>query len=141
MLAEHPVGGFSLDLIGRDESTGQVVIVENQLEVSDHTHLGQILTYAAGTEPTTIVWVAAGFRPEHRAALQVATEGPETAGGAGQHQPADHVRMIGSELSGDASSGGGHLDIDRDAETRSDRVGVLARQLAQVEVRGGLGGG
>lgn len=67
--AEHPVGGFSLDLIGRDEIGGQVVIIENQLEVSDHTHLGQILTYAAGTDPTTVVWVAAGFRPEHRAAL------------------------------------------------------------------------
>lgn len=67
--AEHPVGGFSLDLIGRDETTGQAVIVENQLEESDHTHLGQILTYAAGTDPTTIVWVATGFRPEHRAAL------------------------------------------------------------------------
>jgi Domain of unknown function (DUF4268) len=67
--AEHPVGDFSLDLMGRDEATGEVVIVENQLEISDHTHLGQILTYAAGTDPTTIVWVAAGFRAEHRAAL------------------------------------------------------------------------
>ena len=63
--AEHPVGGFSLDLIGSDEATGRVVIVENQLEESDH----QILTYAAGTDPTTIVWVATSFRPEHRAAL------------------------------------------------------------------------
>ena len=68
-VAEHPVGGFSLDLLGRDETTGEVVIVENQLETSDHTHLGQILTYAAGTNPTTIVWVAASFRPEHRAAI------------------------------------------------------------------------
>lgn len=68
-IAEHPVGGFSLDLMGRDETTGEVVIVENQLEASDHAHLGQILTYAAGTDPTTIVWVAASFRPEHRAAL------------------------------------------------------------------------
>lgn len=68
-VAEHPVGGFSLDLLGRDETTGEVVIVENQLETSDHTHLGQILTYAAGTDPTTIVWVAASFRPEHRAAI------------------------------------------------------------------------
>jgi hypothetical protein len=67
--AEHPVGGFSLDLIGRDETTGQRVIVENQLEESDHGHLGQILTYAAGTDPTTIVWVTTGFRPEHRLAL------------------------------------------------------------------------
>ena len=68
-VAEHPVGGFSLDLLGRDETTGEVVIVENQLETSDHGHLGQILTYAAGTDPTTIVWVAASFRPEHRAAI------------------------------------------------------------------------
>ncbi|WP_310962433.1 DUF4268 domain-containing protein [Nocardioides terrisoli] len=68
-VAEHPVGDFSLDLMGHDEATGQTVIVENQLEISDHTHLGQILTYAAGTDPTTIVWVTTGFRPEHRAAL------------------------------------------------------------------------
>ena len=67
--AEHPVGNFSLDLVGRDEATGDAVIVENQLEVSDHTHLGQIITYAAGTNPRTIIWVAAGFRPEHRAAI------------------------------------------------------------------------
>lgn len=68
-VAEHPVGGFSLDLKGYDGSTGETVIVENQLEVSDHTHLGQIITYAAGTDPTTIVWVTTGFRPEHRAAI------------------------------------------------------------------------
>lgn len=67
--AEHPVGDFSLDLIGRDEATNEKVIVENQLEISDHTHLGQILTYAAGTDPTTVVWVAAGFRDEHRLAI------------------------------------------------------------------------
>lgn len=68
-VAEHPVGNFSLDLKGYDETTGEVVIVENQLEPSDHTHLGQIITYAAGTDPTTIVWVTTGFRPEHRAAI------------------------------------------------------------------------
>ena len=68
-VAEHPVGTFSLDLKGYDEATGEVVIVENQLEQSDHTHLGQIITYAAGTEPTTVVWVTTGFRPEHRAAI------------------------------------------------------------------------
>ncbi|MFC4245352.1 DUF4268 domain-containing protein [Gryllotalpicola reticulitermitis] len=67
--AEHAAGDFSLDLIGLDETTGQRVIVENQLEESDHKHLGQILTYAAGTDPTTIVWVATSFRSEHRAAL------------------------------------------------------------------------
>ena len=38
-VTEHPVGGFSLDLLGRDETTGEVVIVENQLETSDHPWL------------------------------------------------------------------------------------------------------
>lgn len=68
-VAEHPVGSFSLDLMGRDLTSGEVVIVENQLEPTDHGHLGQILTYAAGTEPATVVWIASSFRPEHRAAL------------------------------------------------------------------------
>jgi hypothetical protein len=68
-VAEHPVGDFSLDLKGYDVTNGGVVIVENQLERSNHTHLGQIITYAAGTDPTTIVWVTTEFRPEHRAAI------------------------------------------------------------------------
>lgn len=67
--AEHTVGDFSLDLIGVDLATDEVVIVENQLARSDHTHLGQILTYAGGTDPVNIVWVTETFRPEHRAAL------------------------------------------------------------------------
>lgn len=69
-VAEHPVGSFRLDLKGRDEATDQVVIVENQLELSDHSHLGQLITYAAGTDPTTIVWIATGFREEHRKAIE-----------------------------------------------------------------------
>jgi len=68
--AEHPVGNFSLDLIGRDLESGQRVIIENQLEVTDHTHLGQIMTYAGGTDPKVIVWIAKSFREEHAAALQ-----------------------------------------------------------------------
>lgn len=67
--AEHTVGDFSLDLIGVDQASGEVVIVENQLERSDHSHLGQILTYAGGTDPVNVVWVTEAFRPEHRAAL------------------------------------------------------------------------
>ena len=67
--AEHTVGDFSLDLIGTDLATNETVIVENQLARSDHTHLGQILTYAGGTDPVNIVWVTESFRPEHRAAL------------------------------------------------------------------------
>ena len=67
--AEHPVGGFALDLVGRDLTNNCVLIVENQLTPTDHGHLGQILTYAAGTDARTIVWMATAFREEHRQAL------------------------------------------------------------------------
>lgn len=67
--AEHGVGDFSLDLVGIDLATGESVIVENQLEKSDHSHLGQLLTYAGGTNAVNVVWIADRFRPEHRAAL------------------------------------------------------------------------
>jgi hypothetical protein len=67
---EVQVGQFSLDLIGKELSTGSTVIIENQYGATDHGHLGQILTYAGGTRPTTIVWIAEQFREEHRAALE-----------------------------------------------------------------------
>lgn len=66
---EYPVGDFSLDLFGRDITNECVLIVENQLAETNHTHLGQLLTYAAGTQAATIVWVAPSFRDEHRKAL------------------------------------------------------------------------
>ena len=66
---EKAVGDFSLDLIGRDISNACVLIVENQLSETDHKHLGQLLTYAAGTDAATIIWVAPSFRDEHRRAL------------------------------------------------------------------------
>ena len=45
------------------------MLIENQIERTDHTHLGQILTYAAGLQAAVIVWVSARFTDEHRAAL------------------------------------------------------------------------
>ena len=67
--AEHAVGTFSLDLLGRIPGSDEVLIVENQLEESDHKHLGQLLTYAGGTEAHNIVWIATSFREEHRSAV------------------------------------------------------------------------
>ncbi len=85
--AEHPVGGFSLDLVGRDLTQDAVLIVENQLEGTDHNHLGQILTYAAGTDASTIVWIATAFREEHRQALDWLNE-----------QTGEQLRFFGIEL-------------------------------------------
>jgi hypothetical protein len=67
---EHGVGAFSVDIFGRDLTHECPLIVENQLEDTDHRHLGQLLTYAAGTDANTVVWVAPRFRDEHRQALE-----------------------------------------------------------------------
>ena len=66
---EVDVGPFRADILCNDADTGATVIIENQLEDTDHNHLGQILTYAAGLHASAVIWVARKFRDEHRAAL------------------------------------------------------------------------
>jgi hypothetical protein len=66
---EKYVGPFRADILCKDIGSGSWVLVENQLEQTDHSHLGQLLTYAAGLQAVTIVWIAARFTDEHRAAL------------------------------------------------------------------------
>jgi len=66
---ERAVGPFRADLLCKDVGTDRWVLIENQLERTDHTHLGQLLTYASGLEAVTIVWIAARFMEEHRSTL------------------------------------------------------------------------
>ena len=66
---EKMVGRFKADIIGKEVSTGDIVLIENQLEKTDHSHLGQVLTYAAGLQAVTVVWIAAKVQDEHRATL------------------------------------------------------------------------
>lgn len=66
---EKRVGPFRADIVCRETRTNAVVIIENQLERTDHTHLGQLLTYAAGLEGATMIWIAREFKEEHRKAL------------------------------------------------------------------------
>lgn len=66
---EKPVGPFRADILCKDTATDNWVLIENQLERTDHNHLGQLLTYAAGLDAVTIVWIAERFTEEHRAAL------------------------------------------------------------------------
>jgi hypothetical protein len=65
---EHWVGDFKLDILCTDGE--DQVIIENQLEKTNHTHLGQIIAYAAGVGAKKVIWVAESFRPEHASALQ-----------------------------------------------------------------------
>jgi hypothetical protein len=66
---EKEVGPFRADILCKDTATDNWVLIENQIEKTDHPHLGQLLTYAAGLNAVTIVWIARHFTEEHRAAL------------------------------------------------------------------------
>ena len=66
---EQRVGSFRADIVCRDQFTENVVLIENQFNKTDHKHLGQILTYAAGTKAKSIIWIAENFTEEHRATL------------------------------------------------------------------------
>lgn len=66
---EKWVGPFRADILCKDTASENWVLIENQLERTDHTHLGQLLTYAAGLSAVSIVWVAPKFTEEHRATL------------------------------------------------------------------------
>ena len=68
VATEHWVGDFKLDILCTDGD--QQVVIENQLDETDHKHLGQILAYAAGIGAHKVIWVAESFRPEHTSALQ-----------------------------------------------------------------------
>ena len=67
---EVPVEQFSADILARNEQDDSVVLIENQLEWSDHTHLGQILTYLAGLGAQTVIWVARNFQEAHLSAIR-----------------------------------------------------------------------
>ena len=68
---EQFIGPFKADIVAKRTDTPDEhwVLIENQLEKTDHRHLGQLLTYAAGLKAATIVWIAQEFAEEHRAAL------------------------------------------------------------------------
>ena len=67
---EVRVDQFSADILARDPTDGSRVLIENQLEVTDHTHLGQILTYLAGLNAQIVVWVARDFNEAHLSAIR-----------------------------------------------------------------------
>jgi len=66
---EASVGRFNVDILAEEENTGRKIIVENQLEMTNHGHLGQLITYAAGLEAEFVVWIVRDVREEHRQAV------------------------------------------------------------------------
>lgn len=67
---EAYVGAYRCDIVAVDETTGIKVIIENQLENSNHDHLGKIITYASGLDAKVIVWIVKEARDEHRSAVE-----------------------------------------------------------------------
>ncbi len=66
---EVPIGIYKADIIAKDINTGGTVVIENQLDKSDHAHLGKMLTYAAGKDAFAVVWVCRNITDEHRRAI------------------------------------------------------------------------
>lgn len=75
---EEGVGSFSCDLIGIEENTEDKIVIENQLEPTNHDHLGKIITYASGIEARFVIWVAKKIREEHQKALEWLNENTES---------------------------------------------------------------
>lgn len=68
--SESPVGDFFADILANEEGTDRRIIIENQLEDTDHKHLGQIITYASGKSANVIIWIVKNARDEHRQAIE-----------------------------------------------------------------------
>lgn len=64
------VGPYRCDLVAKDETSGITVIIENQLEGTNHDHLGKIITYASGLDAKVMVWIVKEAKEEHRAAIE-----------------------------------------------------------------------
>ena len=67
---EKSVGKYNVDIVAEVVDDGRQVVIENQLESSDHDHLGKSIAYAAGVDADIIVWVSPKFNDEHRDAIQ-----------------------------------------------------------------------
>lgn len=67
---ESNVGDFSVDIFAKEEGTGRNIIIENQLEDTNHDHLGKIITYASGKNAQTLIWIVKRARDEHRNAIE-----------------------------------------------------------------------
>ena len=67
---ESSVGSFNVDIYAKESGTNRRVIIENQLEDTNHDHLGKLITYASGKGAEVIVWIVKRARDEHRQAIE-----------------------------------------------------------------------
>ena len=66
---EAPSGRYSVDIVAEEEGTGRKIIIENQLEITNHDHLGKIITYASGYDAEIVIWLVKDYQEEHKQAI------------------------------------------------------------------------
>lgn len=66
---EVSVGPYFADILAKDIGTNKVVVIENQLEKTNHDHLGKCITYASVLDASAVIWIASKFTDEHKKAL------------------------------------------------------------------------
>ncbi|MBT3704771.1 DUF4268 domain-containing protein [Candidatus Peregrinibacteria bacterium] len=69
LQTEASVGRFNVDILAEEENTGRKIVIENQLEITNHDHLGKIITYASGLDAEIIIWIVKDVRDEHKQAV------------------------------------------------------------------------
>jgi hypothetical protein len=69
LQTEAKVGNFNVDILAEEETTGRKIIIENQLEYTNHDHLGKLITYASGYDAEIIIWIVKDVRDEHKQAV------------------------------------------------------------------------
>jgi PIN domain nuclease of toxin-antitoxin system len=67
---EASVGRFNVDILAEEINTNKNIIIENQLEKTDHDHLGKVITYAAGIDAEIVIWVVKNSQEEHQQAVE-----------------------------------------------------------------------
>ena len=107
---EKPVGPFACDILAKELGSGERVAIENQLELTDHSHLGQLLTYAAGLNAGIAVWVAPDFQYEHAEALhRLNNPNANTRNGSSIAERSVPTSLRPSGYVGLSDGGGGYL--------------------------------
>lgn len=96
---EQAAGAFSIDLVAEDDGGG-IVIIENQLEKSNHDHLGKLITYLTGMSAKVAIWIVSNPRPEHVTAVAWLNESSSAAMSSvsGSYRAVDRARRSRSRL-------------------------------------------
>lgn len=123
---ESRVGPFRADLVAEDED-GQIVIIENQLEPTNHDHLGKVVTYFANLDAKAAIWISTRPRPEHVQAVQWLNEST----------PADQwfYAVLLEAVSIEQGSAAPLLTVIAGPSEEAKAIGEEKKQIAERHVR------